>query len=231
MVQGKAAGQGTMEQDEEAGPIVVAEDDEWNDDQDANDPRQDIQHAKTITAKDIIAKDITAKDINGSYSYPLVGPRPEEAPDSDYSPVVQSTGTEVSPVHTLDVMNKPLYSQHLEDDERDDERHDDQDDIDPGQDIPHAKNVTAKTITAEDNTAKDCYSQRLEDNGQDDEQHDDQDAIDPRQDIRHDNNVTAVTSHLDLLLQLLVRSGLPLAHLGLGHPSVLSGIVLRYKDR
>ena len=51
-----------MEQDKEAGPIVVAEDDERNDDQDANDPRQDIQHAKTITAEDITTKDITAKD-------------------------------------------------------------------------------------------------------------------------------------------------------------------------
>ena len=38
-------------------------------------------------------------------------------------------------------------------------------------------------------------------------------------------------SHLDLLLQLLVRSGLLLAHPWLGHPSALSGIVLRYKDR
>ena len=35
--------------------------------------------------------------------------------------------------------------------------------------------------------------------------------------------------HLDLLLQLVVGSGLLLAHLGLGHPSVLSGIVLWYK--
>ena len=35
--------------------------------------------------------------------------------------------------------------------------------------------------------------------------------------------------HLDLLLQLLVRLGLLLAHPGLGHPSALSGIVLWYK--
>ena len=45
-------------------------------------------------------------------------------------------------------MDKPLYSQHLEDDEQDGERHDDQDAIDPRQGIQHAKNITAKTITA-----------------------------------------------------------------------------------
>ena len=50
-----------------------------------SDPRQDIQHAKNATAKantdkDITAKDTDAKDSNGSNSYPLVGPRPEEAP-------------------------------------------------------------------------------------------------------------------------------------------------------
>ena len=126
-----------------------------SEEQDANDPRRDIQHAKAIDTEDITAKDNNAKDTNGSDSYPLVGPRPEEAPDSDYCTLEQSTGTEGSPAHTLDVMNKPLYTQHLEDDERDDERHDDQDAIDPGQDIPHAKNVTAKTITAQDITAKD----------------------------------------------------------------------------
>ena len=159
-----------MEQDEEAGPIVVAEDEERGEDQDADgpgmrqdderhndqdaiDPRQDIQHAKTITAKDI-----TAKDINGSYSYPLVGPRPEEAPDSDYSTLVQSTGADGSLVHPLDVMDKPLYSQHLEDDEQDDERHDDQDAINPRQDIQHANNITAKTITTKDITTKDNNS-------------------------------------------------------------------------
>ena len=56
-----------------------------NDDQDANDPRRDNQHAKATGTEDITAKDNTAEDTNGSYSYPLVGPRPEEAPDSDYS--------------------------------------------------------------------------------------------------------------------------------------------------
>ena len=156
-----------MEQDEEAGPIVVAEDEERGEDQDADgpgmrqdderhndqdaiDPRQDIQHTKTITAKDI-----TTKDINGSYSYPLVGPRLEEAPDIDDSTLVQSTGADGSLVHSLDVMDKPLYSQHLEDDEQDDEWHDDQDAIDPRQDIQHAKTITAEDITAKDNTAKD----------------------------------------------------------------------------
>ena len=52
-------------------------------------------------------------------------------------------------------MDKPPYSQHLEDEARDGERHEDQD--------QHAKNITAKTITAK--------GQR------DDERHDDQDAI------------------------------------------------------
>ena len=52
-------------------------------------------------------------------------------------------------------MNKPLYTQCLEDDERDNERHDDQDAIDPRQDIHHAKNIITKTITAKDITTKD----------------------------------------------------------------------------
>ena len=82
---------------------------------------------------------------DGSHSYPLVDPRPEEAPDIDDSTVVQCTGADRSLVHPLDMMDNTLYSQHLEDDERDDgqdanglgvrqgdERDDDQDAIDPG---------------------------------------------------------------------------------------------------
>ena len=57
---------------------------------------------------------------DGSHSYPLVDPRPEEAPDIDNSTVVQCTGAERSPVHPLDVMDNALYSQHLEDEKRDD---------------------------------------------------------------------------------------------------------------
>ena len=85
------------------------------------------------------------EDIRGSYSYPLVNPRPEEAPDIDDSTLVQSTGTDGSLVHPLNVMDNPPYSQHLEDKERDDEQDangpsegqgnecdDDQDGIDPG---------------------------------------------------------------------------------------------------
>ena len=53
-------------------------------------------------------------DFDGSHHYPLVGPRPEEAPDIDNSTIVQCTGTERSPVRPLDVMNNALYSQHLE---------------------------------------------------------------------------------------------------------------------
>ena len=62
------------------------------------------------------AKVITAKDINGSYSYPLVDPRPEEAPDINDSTLVQSTGADGSLVHPHDVMDKSLYSQYLEGD-------------------------------------------------------------------------------------------------------------------
>ena len=61
-------------------------------------------------------------DIDGSHYYPLVGPRPEEAPDIDNSTVVQCTGAERSPVHPLDVMNNALYSQHWGDGKSDDVR-------------------------------------------------------------------------------------------------------------
>jgi hypothetical protein len=59
-------------------------------------------------------------DIDSSHYYPLVSPRPEEAPDIDNSTVVQCTGAERSPVNPLDVMNNALYSQHLEDGKGDD---------------------------------------------------------------------------------------------------------------
>ena len=94
------------------------------------------------------------RDIDGSYSYPLVDPRPEEAPDIDDSTVVQCTGADRSLVHPLDMMDKTLYSRHLEDEERDDdqdtdgpgarqdeERYNDQDATDPRQDIQHAGTV------------------------------------------------------------------------------------------
>ena len=62
-----------------------------------------------------------SRNNDGSYSYPLVGPIPEEAPDvDDNSIVVQCTGTERSPVHPPDVMDNALYSQHQEDEKRDD---------------------------------------------------------------------------------------------------------------
>ena len=81
-------------------------------------PGWDSQHAKTVTAKTITAKDTTgrdtdAKDINGSDSYPLVGPRPEKAPDYDHGTSVLSTGADGSLVRTLNVMDKALHSQHL----------------------------------------------------------------------------------------------------------------------
>ena len=43
-----------------------------SEDQDANDPRRDTQHAKAIDTEDITAKDDTTKDTDGSDSYPLV---------------------------------------------------------------------------------------------------------------------------------------------------------------
>ena len=60
------------------------------------------------------------RDIDGSHYYPLVDPRPEEAPDIDNSTVVQCAGTERSPVHPLNVMDDTLYSQHLKDEKIDD---------------------------------------------------------------------------------------------------------------
>ena len=64
-------------------------------------------------------------------------------------------------------MDNTLYSQHLEDEERDndqeadgpgarqdEERHNDQDATDPRQDIKHAGTVTIRTITAKTITAK-----------------------------------------------------------------------------
>ena len=68
-------------------------------------------------------------DIDASYSYPLVDPRLEEAHND--STVVQCTGADRSLVQPLDVMNKPLYSHHLEDDERDNEQ--DANDLEAGQ--------------------------------------------------------------------------------------------------
>ena len=46
-------------------------------------------------------------------NYPLVDPRPEEAPDNDDNGTLeQSTGTEGSTEHTPDVINKTPYSQY-----------------------------------------------------------------------------------------------------------------------
>ena len=53
------------DEDQDADGTGARQDDERHDDQDARDPRQDIQHAKNISAKTITAKDITAKDNNG----------------------------------------------------------------------------------------------------------------------------------------------------------------------
>ena len=89
-------------------------------------------NGKTINAQDNNAKHIDAKDNKGGNSYPLGDPRPEEAPDFDYGTVVQSKGADGSIVHPLNVMDKALHSQHLEDD----------------------KNVTAEDIAAKDPAKK-----------------------------------------------------------------------------
>jgi hypothetical protein len=52
-------------------------------------------------------------DTDGCYSYPLVDPRLEEAPDIDYSTVVQSTGADRSLEQSHNMIVNPLYSQHL----------------------------------------------------------------------------------------------------------------------
>ena len=97
--------------------------------------REDTEddNGKTINAQDNNAKHIDAKDNKGGNSYPLGDPRPEEAPDFEHGTVVQSTGADGSIVQTLNVMDKAPHSQHLGDD----------------------GSVTAKTVTAEDITAKD----------------------------------------------------------------------------
>ena len=53
------------------------------------------------------------RDTDGCYSYPLVDPRLEEAPDIDYSTVVQSTGADRSLEQSHNMIVNPLYSQHL----------------------------------------------------------------------------------------------------------------------
>ena len=99
-------------------------------------------------------------DIDASYSYPLVDPRLEEAHDD--GTVVQCTGADRSLVQSLDVMDNPLYSQHLKGNERDDEQ-------------------DANDLGARQGDERD-YDQDAIDPGsrQDDEQDDDRDEINQR---------------------------------------------------
>ena len=129
------------------------------------------------------------RDINVSYSYPLVDPRLEEAHDN--STVVQCTGVDCSIVQPLDVMDKPLYSQHLEDDEHDDEqdandlgagqgdeRDDDQDAIDPGARQDDERDDDQEAIKGD---GRDDDQDAIEPGArQDDERDEDQDEIDQR---------------------------------------------------
>ena len=131
------------------------------------------------------------RDIDASYSYPLVDPRPEEAPDIDDSTLVQCTGADGSLVHPLDVMDNPLYSQHQEDDEHDDEqdandlgagqgdeRDDDQDAIDPGDRWDDERDDDQDAIEGDE---RDDDQDAIEPGArQDNERDDDQDEIDQR---------------------------------------------------
>ena len=71
------------------------------------------------------------RDTNAGYSYPLVGPRLEEAHND--GTVVQSTGAERSLAPTHVMMINPSYSQHMTGRARQgDEGDDDQDADGPG---------------------------------------------------------------------------------------------------
>ena len=128
-------------------------------------------------------------DIDASYSYPLVDPRLEEAHEN--STVVQCTGADRSIVQPLNVMNKPLYSKHLEDDERDDEQEandrgagqgnesdEDQDTIDPGARQDDERDDNQDTIEGDEcDNEQDPIKPGAR---QDDEQDNDQNKIDQR---------------------------------------------------
>ena len=87
--------------------------------EDANNSGRGAQHAKASDIEDTNSKDNTARDTDGRNSYPLVGPRTEEAPDNDDGTLEQSTGTEGSTEHIRDVMNKTPYSQYRDTNARD----------------------------------------------------------------------------------------------------------------
>ena len=61
--------------------------------------------------RDTNTKDNTARDTDGNDTYPLVKPRPEEAPNNDDGTLEQITGTEGSSERTCDMMNNTLDSQ------------------------------------------------------------------------------------------------------------------------
>ena len=65
------------------------------------------------------------EDIGGSYSYPLVDPRPEEVLDTHDCTVVQSTGAErsLAPIHVVKI--NPPYPQHTTGGARQGEEHGD----------------------------------------------------------------------------------------------------------
>ena len=99
-------------------------------------------------------------DIKGCYSYPLVDPRLEVAPDIDHSTVVQCTGADRSIVQPLDMMDNPLYSQHLEDKECDDEQDADDlgarqgDERDDERDVINTRDDVYKGDRSKDNRIK-----------------------------------------------------------------------------
>ena len=69
---------------------------------------------KDSYTEDTDARDDTAKDTGGYDTYPLVDPRPEEAPDNGYGTIEQSAGTKGSTDHTRNTTNKTLYPQRRE---------------------------------------------------------------------------------------------------------------------
>ena len=115
---------------------------------------------------------------NRGDSHPLVDPRPEEAPDFNYSTVVQSAGAEGSIVHRLNVMDKVPHSQHQGDDGNATTKTGNSEDAiakNPAKRLgkdPDKKNLT-RTRTeqrAEDTTGKTIVGKQHRDEGRGDDQ-------------------------------------------------------------
>ena len=116
-------------------------------------------------------------DIDASYSYPLVDPRLEEVHDD--CTVVQCTGADHSMVQPLNVMDNPLYYQHLEDDEHDNEQY-------------------ANDLGAEQGDEHDDEQDAIDTGArQDDERDNDQDVIDQWGDVYEGGGAGLVNRVMD----------------------------------